>query len=331
MQAAQNTSLLCLTRLPSRTTHAISRFSSTDFTKMALVDYSDSDSDSEPERPPPKKARLTQPAVPSLPPLPAAFHDLYASTVRTTTIDDPSLHQGRTRQIPHVAGNWPSHVYVTWHPSAATQDLLTSLLASLEEKLPHDVQLKTFLTNDLGVPLPLHISLSRPITLTTANKDDFLSQLSSSVSSSGIRPFDLTCCGVEWHRTEESGRSFLVLRVQSVQATGSLQTTNPELTSLLRRCNSVVHDYGQPRLYEWAEKADGDDSKSRDERVGRAFHVSIAWSFAEPTKEIKELTEQVFGEKMAKAQIQKATISVDGIKAKIGNVVNHISLPRRVG
>jgi U6 snRNA phosphodiesterase len=307
---------------------------------MALVDYSSESGSSTSDGPPPKKrpkrspsppassSRSATAAGPALPPLPPAFHDLYASTVRTTISDDPALHQGRTRQNPHVVGNWPSHIYIEWNPSSTTQSLLTSLLSSLQKSLPSGVKLSSFLTSDLGAPLPLHISLSRPLALTTANKDAFLSVLSSSICNSRIAPFTLRCRGVEWHHTEESGRSFLVLRVRSTDGTDANTPSNPELTRLLLRCNSVVDDYGQPQLYQWAleeHERDSDEVAVAD-RMSRAFHVSIAWTFTKPTEELMRLTDQVFEEPTSQTRIQQTRIHVDGIKAKIGNLVTHIPL-----
>ncbi|KAK4444079.1 U6 snRNA phosphodiesterase Usb1 [Podospora aff. communis PSN243] len=307
---------------------------------MALVDYASDSSASSTDDPPPKKRprlvpspRPTSTPAPKLPPLPPAFHDLYASTVRTATSDDPALHQGRTRQISHVVGNWPSHIYVEWHPPSETQTLLTSLLSALQEKLPPEYKLSTFLTSDLGAPLPLHISLSRPLSLTTADKDGFLSKLVSNICNTRIAPFSLLCRGVEWHHTDESGRSFLVLRVQSQSSESSktaVTALNPELTKLLRHCNAVADEHGQPQLYQWALKDDdkADGINEDDDRAGRAFHVSIAWSFAKPTEELMRLTEEVFGDPKTQDRIHNTQIHVDGMKAKIGNVVTHIPLPQ---
>jgi hypothetical protein len=85
---------------------------------MGLVDYSDSEPDDEENEghesaPPAKRQRVSVSGASSnLPPLPQSFRDLYSSTVRTSTQDDPSLHGGRKRVTPHVPGNWSTHVYL---------------------------------------------------------------------------------------------------------------------------------------------------------------------------------------------------------------------------
>lgn len=88
---------------------------------LALVQYSDSESDDADaqlssnislKRKRSAEAQPTTTLPPTLPPLPAAFHDLYSANARVSTSDDPSLHGGRKRAVPHVQGNWPSHVYL---------------------------------------------------------------------------------------------------------------------------------------------------------------------------------------------------------------------------
>jgi hypothetical protein len=96
--------------------------------EMALVDYSSSEDEDEDGRegkevmqepsptvvrkPPLAKGKRPIRNPEELPPLPASFHDLYATNVRASTSDDPSLHGGRKRHVPHVEGNWPTHVYL---------------------------------------------------------------------------------------------------------------------------------------------------------------------------------------------------------------------------
>lgn len=307
----------------------------------------------------PTKGRASLTSKTSLPPLPSAFHDLYASTVRVSTRDDPALHQGRKRQNPHVAGHWPSHLYTEWHPLTTGDDseyeTLTSLLAELSSAVAAssslDLDLITFLTSDLGAPLPLHISLSRPLSLTTGNKDNFLDAVRASLTHGlGVPAFSLRPTGLEWHRTAESARSFLVLRVESVTSetteetgSGEKKEKNRELTHLLRRCNGVAQSFGQPALYAFAGGSGGNDDDGRgigepggdsscEARmdVGDAFHISIAWSFESPTAELINITREVFesGRKSSyRDRVHGMRIRVDGIKAKVGNMVTHIALP----
>ncbi|KAH7368488.1 hypothetical protein B0T11DRAFT_64562 [Plectosphaerella cucumerina] len=326
---------------------------------MALVDYSSgsaTSSDAESADAPPAKKLKTgstitveklpprangaakeKRPVSDLPPLPDTFHDLYASTVRNSVSDDPSLHQGRKRGTPHVVGNWPSHVYIEWHPSPQQHAMLVDLVSTIRRKLGDDHELHSFLTSDLNAPLPLHISLSRPLSLTTANKDAFLSAVSTSLrafnpltipANGATHPakgssFALSPGGLAFYRSPDSDRTFLVLRVANAIVDGI--SSNPQLRELLRRCNSVAAAQGLPTLYAHSSKAyqaaDAEDAVLID----NAFHISIAWTFRLPDEETCLASYRVFRSERFK-ELRRGKVDVNGVKVKIGNVVTHVGL-----
>ncbi|TQN74243.1 U6 snRNA phosphodiesterase [Colletotrichum shisoi] len=317
---------------------------------MTLVDYSSSDSASEPGSPPVKRRKAsgsrTHGPVPDndatgagechdsetktgsvdvigkasnsegLPPLPAQFHDLYASTVRTSTADDPNLHQGRKRTIPHITGNWPSHVYIEWHPTADQHSLLVALLDKIKPIL-NSQKLYPLLTSDLNAPLPLHISLSRPLSLPTAQKDHFLSALTHSLSAA-TGGFHISPRGIGFFKSPDSDRAFLVLRVANSavsQDTTSTNGKNPQLQKLLTKCNAVALRLNHPPLYQ----------SDATELVDDAFHMSIGWTFGLPPEDACLRTRALLKQPDFR-DVGQWQIGVSGVKIKIGNIITHVPL-----
>ncbi|KAJ5117284.1 Endoplasmic reticulum oxidoreductin-1 [Penicillium atrosanguineum] len=284
---------------------------------MSLVQYSESDSESnaEPVSPPSKKPRLTTGA--SLPPLPPAFHDLYASGTRVSVKDDPSLHGGRKRVVPHVEGNWPSHLYLEWYPAKNELALLADLIAQAQGH-SNGQSIHSLLHSDLGAQLPLHISLSRPVVLRTEQRSSFTELLQKSIRGSHIAPFSVLPDTLTWVSNYEKTRWFLVLHVARPQ--------NNELNNLLHLSNRALASFDQPPLYAPSRDSRPRASSARDrQRVDYSdcFHISIAWSLTGPAEEDVERVQGI-----DLIEVKGLEVRFDSVKAKIGNHVESISLSK---
>ncbi|KAH0562103.1 hypothetical protein GP486_003195 [Trichoglossum hirsutum] len=331
---------------------------------MVLVDYSDSDDGGDAVSSPPpstplgKRKRVDrQSHLPSeqpersaaLPPLPSRFHDLYVSASRIGTNDDPSLHGGRMRAIPHVEGNWATHVYLEWHPNQAESDSLTSLLLALQgngnASLSAEPEIHSLLSSDLGAPLPLHISLSRPIVLTTERRQHFAGSLREAIVNSGVRPFNVRFTTFGWVPNYENTRWFLTLR--------TAKPTNDELNRLLRPSNRVVTSFGQAPLYEpedsptaktqrgnvrgrWHGSRGFNKSAGHRRGLGRVdetqldcsshFHVSLGWSPKEPPSEMANRMRSAAVLARVNALTAELAPSFEAVKVKVGNAVTVVPL-----
>ncbi|PWY80547.1 hypothetical protein BO70DRAFT_315676 [Aspergillus heteromorphus CBS 117.55] len=299
---------------------------------MALVQYSESESESEPEfqQPPTKRPRQTiHNQSSSLPPLPAAFHDLYASSTRVSVRDDPSLHGGRKRVIPHVEGNWPTHIYLEWYPFKEELSTLSDAIAQIEGSLDgHGTELHSLLHSDLGARLPLHISLSRPVVLRTEHRQQFLEGFEAAMKKSNIAGFEVTPKSLDCVSNYEKTRWFYVLRAERPE--------DDNLNRLLSLSNRCLARFEQPLLYESPQDAIASlmaqgtatrrpgVTRVGEQAVGNyshCFHISLAWSLTDPSPQEKE--------QIAKMDLRKVhglKLRFDCVKVKIGNNISSIPL-----
>ncbi|KAF3919810.1 hypothetical protein ABW20_dc0109511 [Dactylellina cionopaga] len=283
---------------------------------LGLVDYSDSDEDEGKGEP-----SQASPSSLSLPPLPSKFFDLYTTAPRVTNNDDPAAHGGRHRAIPHVEGNWPTHIYFEWHLNSIEIAKVGRLLEIAKtaivkyEQFHRDEQftLESFLYSDLGTQLPLHISMSRPIVLRTEERDGFIKSLEKELDKTVVEPFEARFTTLEWVANQDRTRWFWVMRASSPVPIKQRQQL---LSSILSTCNQVVRAHKQPALYLTDQKGN-----SRD-----GFHISIGWSLQEPTKELRD--EISAGLASNKAELSDMTMRCDTLKTKIGNIVHAVELKR---
>ncbi|PLB50696.1 hypothetical protein P170DRAFT_435870 [Aspergillus steynii IBT 23096] len=301
---------------------------------MALVQYSDSESEEDsPPRPIKKHRSETTSAsasasASSLPPLPKSFHDLYASSTRVSVKDDPSLHGGRKRVIPHIEGNWPTHLYLEWFPSKEELAILSDVLSQCEDKLANsNIDVQSLLRSDLGAQLPLHISLSRPVVLRTEQKQPFLETFTAALQESNVSAFDVVADSLHCVSNYEQTRWFYVLRARKPE--------HDNLNRLLGISNRCLALYGQPPLYEpphepGAERESRSSGKSAPKSAvkqpqmrdySECFHISLAWSLTGPSPEDRDQVAEIDLRRLSGLRIP-----FDCVKAKLGNQITSIPL-----
>ncbi|KAF8839549.1 hypothetical protein BDN67DRAFT_953221 [Paxillus ammoniavirescens] len=214
---------------------------------VGLVAYSSSEEEKPVNEPPQLKKKRSK--------LPT----LSSSLIIPTPIDNPALHQGRVRTVPHVEGQYATYIYVplVLHPKDALYTLLEDVLTFAQEPVP---SLHAIGRQSDGQPAgvraarwELHISLSRPLFLRAHQREEFKRAIQQVVSS--LAPFDASFATFSELTNDERTRTFLALEVGA----GHVE---------LRRCLDLL----SPTLRLLRQKEFYADPK---------FHASIAWALLE--------------------------------------------------
>lgn len=172
-----------------------------------LVDYASSSDEDEPEcsssglkrsevfKDPSKAGALASDSKrrKAVPPLPDRFHDLFTSNPKMS--ENSPVHEGRTRVLPHVDGMWPTHVYLEWMPTAQEGAVLAEILEGVKNGIEKDTSankeqqlliplkngVKSLVRSNIGVRLPLHVSLSPTLMIPGDQKEQFKEMLTRCV------------------------------------------------------------------------------------------------------------------------------------------------------
>lgn len=236
--------------------------------------------------------------------------------------------------------------------------MLTSIVTTIQNDTASasagESSLVSLLTSDLGSPLPLHVSLSRPVVFTATDKDSFVESLHRNIVDCGVRPyvrypqivrpdhmtngfrFKLKFEGLSWVSNMEKTRWFLVLQIQRPEG--------DELNKLLTVCNGTVEDYSQPPLYASPRTASqqSPSTKARPKRpewnkqsfssrnvdtpdFSSTFHISIGWALEQPNSYMMDFTVATANSTEFES-LKIVSARVDNLKAKVGNNVTSISL-----
>lgn len=189
----------------------------------------------------------------ALPPLPSSFYDLYTSKP-ASQLDSASEtdHLGKVRALPHIDGQWPTHVYLEWKPDVSWRrlELLNGAVARALESTGDAQHKKTayhsLVKSDVGVRLPLHVSLSDTLMPSTESKQQVTDSISEALAASlkergGPVRIDVSKTKLQVVLNRQKTRAFVVLAVVDSRE-------KEPIVRLIEAVNAAVAPLGLPVL-----------------------------------------------------------------------------------
>ncbi|KAG8755928.1 poly(U)-specific 3'-to-5' RNA exonuclease [Ceratobasidium sp. 428] len=169
-------------------------------------------------------------------------------------VDDPSKHQGRTRSVPYVEGQFVGHVYLPIKLEEELLQMLREVVRCAQATNPAwysllDPETEASSSQPSSSKVTMHLSLSRPIPLRAHQRDDLRKEVRRTATQSRQQFTALT--------NDEKTRTFLCAEVGAGHK--QLQELSQSLSSHVASLRQLPY-YSQPR-----------------------FHISIAWILA-PSK-----------------------------------------------
>lgn len=234
-----------------------------------LVNYSSSSSEDENEviQPARKKVKLPMPF----------------ETSKIGEVDDPTEHDGRKRQIPHIAGNWSCHVFID---CSYFKDVLSDYFSKVIE--PFD---------DIKIIDTSHVSLSKNFII----KYHWIENISKVITQNlKFNAFELkfSVSEIIFLSNEDKSRHFACILVD--------KSCQNHLEKLIESTDKSLKEFELPTYYE-----------------NRIFHASIFWKLTEFTEDEQtfireEIHNFVHNENVLYSLVEKITFKT-GNKIKLFN------------
>jgi len=197
---------------------------------------------------------------------------------------------GRIRSTPHIQGQWSTHVYLDL-PSltSSLSSLLCTCLSIVRLSLPNTT---------IHPLLEPHVSLTRPLSLSTSQIDDFA--LTTRKILQDYNPFSVSFNGLVVLDNDSCTTRFVAMEIGSGKE---------EIARLVRRMDGVCDEFRVEGYY-------------KEPR----FHVSLGWwipAEGEGKKELEEVLERELGPEVRR---EGRNLQVTDVQVKIGKKVETLKL-----